>query len=634
MVLEMMAFILFASTLLLAQSGASSLTDSIIDFLKCNVCETVLLNGTVEDCNCSYSDVDNSVYHHFSPLLKELAESPYFKFFRVNLESECPYWYAEMQCMMEQCSVGVCEEDEIPKNWLEGLRSEDMRVSSHGEIDQIAEGSTTDDVGCDGPGEPNADQWVEWPDARSSEGSCESVVVNLLQNPERHTGYAGELATKVWDAITMDNSFCPGWTETGGVYPPDAGECAERRVFQRLISGLRASISTHIAREYYYGPGHSHPPPLTNTGKVSPEHAAEWGQNLPLFVERVGMHPDRLKNLYFTFLVVLRAATKLEPMLRRDELVIDSGFGDIDSDTHTRELLLTLVSSATQAGKWAPAQANICRAGFKEGDFFGCDGIQSFNNTTENELIYEHRQHRQLREEFRSKIFNISTVMNCVTCEKCKLWGKLQAMGLGTAAKLLFPAVSGSDATATATGAMVTKQELVALINFLNQLTKSVEYAAHALPAELKQKLGTFASLFDHHLKSNSIDSGRSKTETETETEKNRSNASVAVTESAAVGETSISPTIDLSADTAGTTVMKSDTSQGTTVSDLWEIIQLYWLRCKGFIFGNSKRRPVTPPVIRNTLQYGLFIAFGYVLYQRVRQKLSIDAKMEYEPKL
>ena len=28
--------------------------------------------------------------------------------------------------------------------------------------------------------------------------------------------------------------------------------------------------------------------------------------------------------------------------------------------------------------------------------------------------------------------------MDCVACEKCRLWGKLQITGLGTALKILF----------------------------------------------------------------------------------------------------------------------------------------------------------------------------------------------------
>lgn len=62
------------------------------------------------------------------------------------------------------------------------------------------------------------------------------------------------------------------------------------------MSGLQASISTHIAQRYFYPDG-------------------RWDTNIPLFVKAVGSHPDRLSNLYFTFLFVLRAVTKAGSVL-------------------------------------------------------------------------------------------------------------------------------------------------------------------------------------------------------------------------------------------------------------------------------------------------------------------------------
>merc|ERR1712146_124382 len=43
-----------------------------------------------------------------------------------------------------------------------------------------------------------------------------------------------------------------------------------------------------------------------------------------------------------------------------------------------------------------------------------------------------------LRDEFLLKFRNISMIMDCVGCEKCKLWGKIQTLGLGTAIKILL----------------------------------------------------------------------------------------------------------------------------------------------------------------------------------------------------
>ena len=43
-----------------------------------------------------------------------------------------------------------------------------------------------------------------------------------------------------------------------------------------------------------------------------------------------------------------------------------------------------------------------------------------------------------MQKEFQSHFKNVSRIMDCVGCDKCKLWGKLQVQGVGTALKVLF----------------------------------------------------------------------------------------------------------------------------------------------------------------------------------------------------
>lgn len=43
-----------------------------------------------------------------------------------------------------------------------------------------------------------------------------------------------------------------------------------------------------------------------------------------------------------------------------------------------------------------------------------------------------------LKEQFKTHFRNVSRIMDCVGCDKCRLWGKLQVSGLGTAMKILF----------------------------------------------------------------------------------------------------------------------------------------------------------------------------------------------------
>jgi len=43
-----------------------------------------------------------------------------------------------------------------------------------------------------------------------------------------------------------------------------------------------------------------------------------------------------------------------------------------------------------------------------------------------------------IKSQFKKYFENIGEIMNCVECEKCKIYGKMQMVGLGTALKLLF----------------------------------------------------------------------------------------------------------------------------------------------------------------------------------------------------
>lgn len=61
--------------------------------------------------------------------------------------------------------------------------------------------------------------------------------------------------------------------------------------------------------------------------------------------------------------------------------------------------------------------------------------------------------------------------MDCVGCDKCRLWGKLQVTGLGTALKLLF----STDVSPSApVPVLLSRGELVAFVNALHRLSESL----------------------------------------------------------------------------------------------------------------------------------------------------------------
>merc|ERR1719187_2088937 len=81
-----------------------------------------------------------------------------------------------------------------------------------------------------------------------------------------------------------------------------------------------------------------------------------------------------------------------------------------------------------------------------------------------------------LKEEFRNKFRNISRIMDCVGCDKCKLWGKIQITGLGTALKILFPPDDKPFLPDSLALMKLTRSEIVALFNAFGQISNSIEY--------------------------------------------------------------------------------------------------------------------------------------------------------------
>ena len=62
----------------------------------------------------SYATVDRLNADVLLPMLSNLTSQPFFRYFRVNLRSECPFWRENAMCFRRDCSVCECEESEVP----------------------------------------------------------------------------------------------------------------------------------------------------------------------------------------------------------------------------------------------------------------------------------------------------------------------------------------------------------------------------------------------------------------------------------------------------------------------------------------------------------------------------------------
>jgi len=88
-----------------------------------------------------------------------------------------------------------------------------------------------------------------------------------------------------------------------------------------------------------------------------------------------------------------------------------------------------------------------------------------------------------LKKQFKSRFRNITGILDCVSCEKCRLWGKVQINGLATALKILF-----EFEQADGIGNMkLQRTEMVTLMNLLMRLSESVHMATALYDMRIQQ---------------------------------------------------------------------------------------------------------------------------------------------------
>jgi hypothetical protein len=230
-------------------------------------------------------------------------------------------------------------------------------------------------------------------------------------------------------------------------------------------------------------------------------------------------HPERLRNLYFVFLFVTRALAKVAPALTAEGagggggVGLADGFlstGDAAEDARTRELLGRLVrveAPAVLAGfderlMFAVHEEDVARRGGGGGVAGGLHGASggalaagAGGDAEQQRLSVDAAvaaaadiaalaaSKEALRASLRGRYRNISRIMDCVGCEKCRLWGKLQFLGLGTAMKLLFSDGQPSEEPP------LSRNELVALVNVLHRLSMSLSAIGVFRELEARRKL-------------------------------------------------------------------------------------------------------------------------------------------------
>jgi len=441
------------------------------------------LEGKVDDCMCSVDTVDYFNNMKIFPRLQSLLQKDFFRYFKYNANRPCPFWNnSDDRCKNPSCGVKPCSIDEIPKGLINDNNDncQQKNEESIGDLNDYKVDSTLSDKVL-----ADLESWKDFDDSQGSfcqidpDDNCPNCdYVDLTRNPERYTGYKDEPAHRVWRAIYLENCFEPPKVAvaksasqkkaafSAAFFPKSLEKmCLEKRAFYRAISGLHSSITVHLTAQHPKGTSDS----KTNHLFPGVGNSEVYGPNLSLFLKRFdpdktnGLGPYWLKNLYFVYLLELRAITKAAPYLEKHQFYTGNEEEDKETQIAVKEVLNLMRSFPDQF-----------------------DETSMFTSGQKLEML-------TLKNEFRAHFHNISRVMDCVGCEKCKLWGKLQVTGLGTALKILFSDespnpqdslasfnqvfINSSDALLDPSQAnlKLSRNEIVALFNGFGRLSTSIQ---------------------------------------------------------------------------------------------------------------------------------------------------------------
>ncbi|KAL4460962.1 hypothetical protein ABPG74_016434 [Tetrahymena malaccensis] len=230
--------------------------------------------------------------------------------------------------------------------------------------------------------------------------------VDLVENIE---GYTANKEPNIWKIIYTEDCF-QGQQLT-----------SEKMVLNSIISGFHASVSSHIC-EFYQ-----------DLSKEEVKLNPSW----EFYFEKVGNYEDRIQNLLFYYEFLLRAVQKSSEVF----LNFPYKTGDSESDRQVVQLIERFTSHINSQNKVLQFDINL----FKSQDS------------------------AEIKKNYQKYVKNIAQLMDCVSCEKCKLFAKIQVQGISLAMNIIF--ADNSDERVK----YMKRNELIVLINTLHKSSESIQ---------------------------------------------------------------------------------------------------------------------------------------------------------------
>eukprot|EP00916_Digyalum_oweni_P008856 GHVL01014795.1.p1 GENE.GHVL01014795.1~~GHVL01014795.1.p1 ORF type:complete len:438 (+),score=57.35 GHVL01014795.1:56-1369(+) len=215
--------------------------------------------------------------------------------------------------------------------------------------------------------------------------------------------YTAYRGEQIWNLIYQENCFPDTMTSFS-----HEDECNDESNFYRLLSGLQSNIAA-LSSEYHY---------------VDSENP----QSISFFKEKLGREPYYISNLYFTFSLLLRTLCRVSPIMTNVPFETGSKKDDLRARADVFQLLNQTFSSCETQYTSVP--------------------------------LWEVRATEAL-EQFQ----NISRILDCVECEKCRLHGKLKTTAL------YFVVKEGAGINIKS----LERNEVTALINSIAYFAEAIE---------------------------------------------------------------------------------------------------------------------------------------------------------------
>lgn len=343
------------------------------------------LSGAIPGSSCTIENIGQINSGYINPRMREITSQTYFRYYKLHIHR---------LCKKPVCENGLCR-----------LQVDDAEKKL-GKVKPLRSEHTSDEL------------MTEW-----EKGDCDTCFcifsakedpdnmlwIDLVSNPEQYTGYDGG---DIWRVVYK-------------------GLQSQPPIIHQTVSGLHSSINMHLCYKYVSKNDNNN---NNNTNNDNIRAESIVGPNVEEFLRRFhpeytgNLGPSWLRNLYFTYVVLLSAVRKG-----------DVYWKDMDISKDTKRLVLDLVH-VTQNN------IDLCDAHITK---------ESSEQLESTALVY---------------LTNLSGVFDHISCERCRLWGKVQIVGTRTAYKILFSAARDK----TLNGLSLTRMEIVSLFNTLGRLSESL----------------------------------------------------------------------------------------------------------------------------------------------------------------